>query len=173
VASDQHFRDLMAAVCAPVTIVTTADAAGLHGATVSSLASVSLRPPLISIALDRQSQLLARILGAKRFGVNVLGCTQDDVATRFARRGVDRFNEGRWSNSDGLPRLEGAAGWAACELHQTVEAGDHLVLIGLVRNAASSPQPPLVYGHRTFGTHSGFQQRPRKPIVDHIAACAR
>jgi flavin reductase (DIM6/NTAB) family NADH-FMN oxidoreductase RutF len=173
VVLDQHFRDLMAAVCAPVTIVTTTDATGPHGATVSSLASVSLRPPLISIALDRRSNLLERILGTKRFGVNVLGCTQDDVATLFASRGVDRFNQGSWSTVDGLPRLEGAAGWAACELHQTVEAGDHLLLIGLVLNAASTPQPPLVYGHRTFGTHSRFQQRPRKPIVDYIAACAR
>lgn len=170
---DQHFRDLMAAVCAPVAIVTTADSDGPHGATVSSLASVSLRPPLISMALDHRSALLARILACGRFGVNVLGCTQDDVATLFARRGVDRFDDVSWSMSVGLPRLEGAVGWAACELHQTVEAGDHLLLIGLVHNAVSSPQPPLIYGHHTYGTHSRFQQRPRRPIVDHIAAFTR
>ena len=170
---DQHFRDLMAAVCAPVAIVTTADDDGPHGATVSSLASVSLRPPLISIALDRHSKLLARILGSGRFGVNVLGCTQDEEAVLFASRGLDRFTQVPWSSVDGLPRLDGAAGWAACDLHQTIPAGDHLLLLGLVLDASSSPQPPLVYGHRTFGTHSGFQQRPRKPIVDHIAACAR
>jgi len=172
VVLDQHFRDLMAAVCAPVAIVTTADNDGPHGATVSSLASVSLRPALISIALDRKSALLARILAAGRFGVNVLGCSQDDVATLFARRGVDRFDNIIWSLSGGVPRLEGAAGWAECELHQTVEAGDHLLLLGLVHRAVTSPQP-LVYGHRTYGTHSRFQQRPRLPIVDHIAACSR
>jgi flavin reductase (DIM6/NTAB) family NADH-FMN oxidoreductase RutF len=105
--------------------------------------------------------------------VNVLGCIQDDVAVVFASRGVDRFHHVRWSMVDGLPRLEGAVGWAACDLHQSVEAGDHVLLIGLVRSAASSPQPPLIYGHRTFGTHSRFHQRPRKPITDHIAACAR
>jgi|RhiMetdeSRZDD1v2_1073273.scaffolds.fasta_scaffold15527_9 flavin reductase (DIM6/NTAB) family NADH-FMN oxidoreductase RutF len=170
---DQHFRDLMAAVCAPVAIVTTSDQDGPHGATVSSLASVSLRPPLISIALDRRSNLLARILGSGQFGVSVLGCAQDDVATLFASRGVDRFHRVGWSTADGLPRLDGAVGWAACELHQTVTAGDHLLLIGLVRNAVSSPQPPLIYGHRTFGTHSRFQQRPRRPVIDLIAACAR
>lgn len=173
VVLDQHFRDLMAGVCAPVAIVTTADQDGPHGATVSSLASVSLRPALLSIALDRKSSLLARILGSGRFGVNVLGCTQDDLAMMFASRGVERFSQVRWSLADGLPRLEGAAGWAACELHETVEAGDHLLLIGRVVAASSSPQPPLIYGHRTFGTHSQFQQRPRKPITDHIAACAR
>lgn len=170
---DQRFRDLMAAVCAPVAIVTTVDDQGPHGATVSSLASVSLRPPLVSIALNRKSTLLSRILGSGRFGVNVLGRAQDDVATLFASRGVDRFTQVQWSTSDRLPRLDGAVGWAACHLHQTIPAGDHLLLIGLVLNAASSPEPPLVYGHRTFGTHSRFQQRPRKPIVDHIAACAR
>jgi flavin reductase (DIM6/NTAB) family NADH-FMN oxidoreductase RutF len=173
VVLDQHFRDLMAGVCAPVAIVTTANQDGPHGATVSSLASVSLRPALLSIALDRKSSLLARILGSGRFGVNVLGCTQDDLAMLFASRGVERFSQVRWTTAEGLPRLEGTAGWAACELHQTVEAGDHLLLIGRVITASSSPQPPLIYGHRTFGTHSGFQQRPRKPITDHIAACAR
>jgi flavin reductase (DIM6/NTAB) family NADH-FMN oxidoreductase RutF len=173
VVMDQHFRDLMAGVCAPVAIVTTADHDGAHGATVSSLASVSLKPPLVSIALDCNSALLERILGSRRFGVNVLGRAQDDLALVFARRGVDRFSGACWSMQDGLPRVEGAVGWAVCDLHQSVEAGDHLLLIGLVRNAASSPQPPLIYGHRTFGTHSQFQQRPRKPITDHIAACAR
>jgi flavin reductase (DIM6/NTAB) family NADH-FMN oxidoreductase RutF len=173
VVLDQHFRDLMAGVCAPVAIVTTADDAGAHGATVSSLASVSLRPPLVSIALDRNSTLLARIFDTRRFGVNVLGSAQHDLAVVFASRGVERFNQVRWSMVDGLPRLEGAVGWATCDVHQTVEAGDHLLLIGLVGNAASSPQPPLIYGYRTFGTHSHFQQRPRKPITDHIAACAR
>ncbi|ORW41849.1 flavin reductase [Mycobacterium paraense] len=173
VVLDQHFRDLMAGVCAPVAIVTTADVEGVHGATVSSLASVSLRPPLVSIALDCNSALLARILASRRFGVNVLGRAQDDVAVIFASRGVDRFDQVRWSMAEGLPRLEGAVGWAACDLHQSVEAGDHVLLVGLVRHAASSPQPPLIYGHRTFGTHSKFQQRPRKPITDHIAACAR
>lgn len=170
---DQQFRDLMAAVCAPVAIVTAVDHEGPHGATVSSLASVSLRPPLISIALDSRSNLAARILGSRRFGVNVLGAAQEHLATLFASRGVDRFVHVPWSLSDGLPRLEGAAGWAVCNVQQIIPAGDHHLLIGQVMNAASSPQPPLVYGHRTFGTHSQFQQRPRRPIAEHIAACSR
>src|ERR1700733_15879039 len=82
---DQVFRDLMAAVCAPVTVVTTADEAGPHGATVSAFASLSLRPPLVTVALDRRSALLASILGTGRLGVNVLGAGDDEVALRFAR----------------------------------------------------------------------------------------
>uniref|UniRef100_UPI003D8AAC11 flavin reductase family protein n=1 Tax=Gordonia sp. B7-2 TaxID=3420932 RepID=UPI003D8AAC11 len=169
---DQQFRDLMAGVCAPVTVVTTADDDGPHGATVSSLASLSLRPALLSIALDRRSSLLSRIIATERFGVNVLNSTQDDIAMTFASRDLDRFGTTPWSPSNGLPRIDAVAGWAACELWQTIEAGDHLLLIGSVTHAASEQRPPLVYGHRTFGTHSRFATRPRTAIVDQIVACA-
>lgn len=169
---DQEFRDLMAGVCAPVTVITTADDDGPHGATVSSLASLSLRPALLSIALDTRSSLLARILTTGRFGVNVLSSAQDDVATGFASRGMDRFGSVPWTSSNGLPRLDDVAGWAACDLWQTIEAGDHLLLIGSVTTAASHHRPPLVYGHRTFGTHSNFATRTRPPIIDQITACA-
>ena len=169
---DQHFRDLMAGVCAPVTVVTAAAGDDPHGATVSSLASLSLRPALLSIALDRRSSLLTRIRTSGRFGVNVLSASQDDVALTFASRSDDRFAQAPWSMSDGLPRLDDVAGWAACDLWRTVEAGDHLLLIGAVRTAASAQRPPLVYGHRTFGTHSRFVERPRPAILDQLAACA-
>jgi flavin reductase (DIM6/NTAB) family NADH-FMN oxidoreductase RutF len=171
---DQVFRDLMAAVCAPVTVVTSADEAGPHGATVSAFASLSLRPPLVTVALDRRSALLASILGTGRLGVNVLGAGDDEVALRFARSaGASRFAGVAWTLADGLPRLGCAAAWAACELNRVVDGGDHLLLIGLVVYAESRPAAPLVYGHRTFGTHSRFADRPRRPIQDAIAACAR
>ncbi|MEV4138949.1 flavin reductase family protein [Dactylosporangium sp. NPDC049742] len=170
---DQDFRDLMAGVCAPVTVVTTADGDGPHGATVSSFASLSLRPPLVTVALDRRSALLARIRGSRRFGVNVLRDTDDDLALLFARRDADRFGQADWHPSHGLPRLETAAAWAVCELSQVVEGGDHLLLVGLVTHAESSGLSPLIYGYRTFGTHSRFAARPRPPIADSIAACAR
>jgi flavin reductase (DIM6/NTAB) family NADH-FMN oxidoreductase RutF len=46
---EQGFRDLMAAVCAQVTIVTAAEG-GPFGTTVSAFASLSLRPPMITAA---------------------------------------------------------------------------------------------------------------------------
>jgi flavin reductase (DIM6/NTAB) family NADH-FMN oxidoreductase RutF len=171
---DQVFRDLMAAVCAPVTVVTTADDDGPHGTTVSAFASLSLSPPLVTVALDRRSALLARVLVTRRLGVNVLGSGDDELALRFASAaGADRFADVPWTLAHGLPRLDCAAAWAACELQQAVDGGDHLLLIGLVVDAQSRPAAPLVYGYRTFGTHSRFAHRPRRPIDDAIAACAR
>ena len=100
---DQQFRDLMAGVCAPVTVITTIDADGPHGATVSSLASLSLRPALLSIALDHRSSLLARIVECGRFAVNVLASQQDEEAMLFATRGADRFAATEWNWPVGCP----------------------------------------------------------------------
>ncbi|MFB7652412.1 MULTISPECIES: flavin reductase family protein [unclassified Streptomyces] len=169
----QRFRNLMAAVCAPVTVVTTSVDGAPFGATVSSFASLSLDPPLVSVAFDRRSLLLHRIQEAGRFGVNLLGHGQADLAMLFATRGQDRFGGTAWHYDNGLPRLEGTAGWATCDLYRTVEGGDHLLLFGLVRGASHTELPPLVYAHRTFGTHSRYDQRPRPRIVDQIAACRR
>ena len=51
------FKSLMAGVPAPVTVVTTVGAGHPKGATVSSLASLSLEPALVSIALIKGSTL--------------------------------------------------------------------------------------------------------------------
>lgn len=170
----QQFRDLMSGVCTPVTVVTTMVDGAPCGTTVSSFTSLSLDPPLVSVAFDRGSALLGQIRQVGRFAVNVLGQAQDELAVTFARRGVDRFAVADWFTEDGLPRLAGAAGWLVCDLHDCVEGGDHLLLFGLVRVASSrSDLPPLVYAHRTFGTHSRFADRPRPRISDAIAACAR
>jgi flavin reductase (DIM6/NTAB) family NADH-FMN oxidoreductase RutF len=158
-----EFRDLMAGVCAPVTVVTTTGDGRPYGATVSSFTSLSLNPPA----------LLGQIREAGRFGVNILGHAQDDLAMTFSRRGADRFAGTDWFDDRGLPRLADAAGWMVCDLYRCVEAGDHLLLFGLVRAASSRKDlAPLVYAHRTFGTHSRFAERPRPSIADLIAACA-
>lgn len=171
--TDQSFRDLMAGVCAPVTVVTTAIDGRPHGATVSAFASLSLRPPMVTIALDRNSVLLERILAVGRLGVNVLGRAQDELALAFARRAVDRFAGVEWRMEHDLPRLLEAPGWMACDLADTVQGGDHILLLAEVVECATVVAPPLVYGHRTFGTHSAFERRPRRPITDHVEACAR
>lgn len=127
----------------------------------------------MTVAFDRRSALLGRIREVGRFGVNVLGHGQDDLAMLFARRGADRFAGTPWYDEGGLPRLAGAAGWVACDLHRSVEGGDHLLLFGLVTAVGRAELPPLVYAHRTFGTHSRFAERPRPRVLDQIAACAR
>lgn len=171
--TDQAFRDLMAGACAPVTIVTAAEGGRPQGATVSAFASLSLRPPMVTVALDHRSTLLKCIRRTGRYGVNVLGHGQDDAALAFATRGIDRFAAVEWRFDHGLPRLVHAPGWLVCDLSREVRGGDHCLLLGTVVAAESRLAAPLVYGHRVFGTHSFFAARSPRSITDVITACSR
>ncbi|WP_326837531.1 flavin reductase family protein [Amycolatopsis rhabdoformis] len=149
------FRELMGAVCAPVTVITTTTAEGRpHGTTVSSFASLSLRPPMVSFALDTGSALLAHVRRSRRVGVNVLAHGQDAVAMAFAGRGEDKFAGLRWHEADGLPRLDGAGGWLAATVLDLVPGGDHVLVLAEVVASEVGAAAPLVYARRTFGTHS-------------------
>ncbi|GAA2009184.1 hypothetical protein GCM10009799_41270 [Nocardiopsis rhodophaea] len=159
----------MANVCAPVTVVTAMHDEIPHGATVSSFTSVSLRPPIVSIALDRRSNLLDKIQRTHWFGVNVLSSGQEDIARAFSTSRADRFHRAPWRQDQGLPRLACAVSWAVCRVHRVVPGGDHLLLLGLALHAESTTAAPLIYGNRTFGTHSAFV-RGTRAITDQIAA---
>ena len=91
------FREALAAVAAPVGVVTSFDGDRPHGTTVSAFCSLSLDPPLVLVSLDRDSDLLRMVRESRRYGINVLAHDQEDLATRFARKGVDKFDDVAWS----------------------------------------------------------------------------
>lgn len=159
-ALPERFRDVMAAVCTPVSVITAMDGLRPHGTTVSAFASLSMTPPMVLICLDRRSDLLALVRAGRRFGVNILGSMQAGLALRFARKGADKFTGVSWALMHDLPRLTGAAGWLVCDLADLVPGGDHLIILGNVIHAESMPTPPLTYHSRAFGTHAPAEPQP-------------
>ncbi len=153
-----EFRDVMASVCTPVTVVTALDGARPHGTTVSAFASLSVSPPMVLVALDRGSDLLAVVREYGRFGINVLGRSHSDLALTFARKGTDKFDGTGWTLSEGVPRIDGVPGWVACSVAELVDGGDHVVVLGNVEHADRTDHPPLTYHRRTFGTHRAEQE---------------
>lgn len=157
-AMQTAFREVMAGVATPVSVVTSVADGLPHGTTVSAFASLSMDPPMVLVALDRGSDLLALVRLAGRFGVNVLGSTQSALALAFARKGgVGKFSGVQWELDHGLPRLPGAPGWLACDVTDLVDGGDHVVALGKVIAAETLGGPPLTYHARVFGTHSSLE----------------
>jgi flavin reductase (DIM6/NTAB) family NADH-FMN oxidoreductase RutF len=146
------FREALAAVAAPVAVVTSFDGERPHGTTVSAFCSLSLEPPLVLVSLDRGSDLLRMVRASGRYGINVLSHDQEQLATHFARKGADKFAEVPWTLDTDLPRLEGTSSWIACRLHDLVVGGDHMIAVGFVEHAEASPAHPLLYRQREFGT---------------------
>src|SRR3954452_2969725 len=153
-----RFREVMAGVATPVSVVTSMADGLPHGTTVSAFASLSMTPPMVLVSLDRGSDLLALVRESGRFGVNVLGATQSALALAFARKaGPGKFSGVRWDVDHGLPRLPGAPGWLACDVSALVEGGDHVVALAPVVAAETLDGRPLTYHGRVFGTHAALE----------------
>jgi flavin reductase (DIM6/NTAB) family NADH-FMN oxidoreductase RutF len=167
--SAQAFRNAMATIASPVSVVTAMDGQRPHGTTVSAFASLSLTPPMVLVSLDNHSQLLAIIRRTGRLGLNILGTHQAGLAATFARSGQGKFDDVIWSPSENLPRLPDAAAWIAAEVGEYVTAGDHTVLLAHVHAAESGEEgpQPLTYHQRSFGTHTPLAaRRPVRPVTN-------
>src|ERR1700728_4870054 len=88
----RDFRNALGTYATGVTIVTAvADDGNPYGLTCNSFASVSINPPLVLWSLGLYSQGLSIFQNACYFAVKVLIVSQQALATKFAKSGVDLF----------------------------------------------------------------------------------
>ena len=154
VAADS-FKQALARWASGVTIVTARHGADVHGMTVSAFASVSLEPPLVLVCADKTSNTNALIQRSGVFSVNVLARGQEALSNKFAskKQEWERFVGLECKDgATGCPRIPGAAVALDCTVTQTVDAGDHLVYIGYVEDAAVTDSAPLVYYRAAYHT---------------------
>ena len=144
------FKETLAGVPAPVTIVTTSAGSRPHGTTVSAFSSLSAEPPLVLVALDKKSDLLRLLPETGRFAVNLLAGDQEELGLACAKKGPDKFAKVPWHEDRGLPRIEGSAAWLACEIQEFLPGGDHVIVVGLVTACESEKDEALVYHRRRF-----------------------
>src|ERR1041384_6472898 len=90
---DAQFRQLLGRFATGVVVITlTAPDGRPHGMTANSLASVSLRPPLVSVSIDHAATMHDLIVEAEQFVINVLAGQQEALSRRFADPHDDRFD---------------------------------------------------------------------------------
>ncbi len=145
--SSEEFRRACAAFATGVAIASVMDAQGIpHGLTVSSFTSVSLEPPLILICLGHEVTSIDSFRAASHFAINILAEDQRKLATRFARKGHDRFDGLVWRRGEfGAPVLADVLAEIECALYRRVPAGDHDILIGEMLCGRVHKGDPLVY----------------------------
>lgn len=148
-----RFRDVMADVPTPVTVITAMDEDRPHGTTVSAFSSLSMNPPMVLVSLNRDSVLLDIVTRRGTFGVNILASEQAGIAMAFARKGNNKFEGINWRSDSGAPRIDGILGWVACDVAEVIPGGDHIIVLGNVRTTEAEPRLPLTYHSRVFGTH--------------------
>ncbi len=156
-ADTKALRAAFSAFLTGVTIVTTVDSAGAPwGFTANSFTSVSLDPPLILFCIAKSSRSLGIFMGAETFAVNILSDRQQHLSSRFATPVENRFADVGWAAGPaGSPVLQDVCGWFDCETRNTVEAGDHFIIIGEVIGYDHNPQEALGYSRGGYFTLAG------------------
>jgi flavin reductase (DIM6/NTAB) family NADH-FMN oxidoreductase RutF len=129
----EAFRATMRHHAKGVAIITT----GLRtpvGFCATSLASVSLSPPVVAFTVGLRSSSWPAVAAARYVMVHLLAADQTDLAHRFGRTDVLRFGpDTRWHwDTFGLPVLDDAVAWLAVSPTGHLPVGDHTLVIGRV-----------------------------------------
>ncbi len=148
------FRELLGRFATGVSVVTTRGPNGRPlGMTASSLASVSLEPPLLLVAVDRQNDMHDALKAAPHFAIHILTAQQEALSRRFAATDPNRFDGvGYRESRHGVPLLDEALAHIECAMHAVVPGGDHTVFFGLVTGGAVTEQQPLIYYRGGYAT---------------------
>lgn len=163
-ASASHDGKVLRSVFGRFATGVTVVAAGREtprGMTANSFTSVSIKPPLVLVCVNRHAAIHQAVLESGSFAVSMLSAHQEHIARYFADhsrpRGTAEFGPVNWSRGPGTgsPILDGALGWLDCGLAAAYDGGDHAIFLGSVLASGCGPtQDALVF----FG---GDFHRPR------------
>ncbi len=150
---DAQFRQLLGRFATGVVVITLTTPDGRpHGMTANSLASVSLRPPLLSVSIDHTAAIHDLIIRSDRFVINILAAHQEALSRRFADPHDDRFDGvGYHVGQYGGVLLDGALAHIECLRHDTLETGDHTIVVGRVVAGETREGRPLLYYRGGYG----------------------
>ena len=172
------------------------DADEFRGTTVNSFTSVSLEPPLVLVSLGRATRAAAALRPGSAYAVNVLHHGQRDLAVQCAGRppvarpvaknatvpdappasspGGATPRTPReagfpvdWEVRAGVPHLAGCAAFFRCVTRDVHDAGDHVLVVGLVEEFQSYGHPPLLFYRGGFeNLRSQVAAHPAEAFLD-------
>jgi len=162
-AAPARFREVIGEFPTGVAVITCEGPDGPAGLTTNAVTSLSLDPLLMLVCFDNSSRTLEVVRTARRFAVNFLTADQEDVARVFASKRVarEKFDGATHRIAHGVPVLDGALAWIACDVRDLLPGGDHTIAVGAATHMAVGGGEPLVF-HR--GRYLSLASEPRLPL---------
>jgi len=146
---DRELRNALGRFTTGVCVVGVVAGSGESlGLTVNSFASVSLDPPLVLWSLRNDSEVYAEFSAPRYFAINVLAKEHHGHSGRYAIKGDHRLDPEHFTPGKyGAPIVRDALASFECELHATYDGGDHLIILGRVRDVQKRDdgEPLLFY----------------------------
>jgi flavin reductase (DIM6/NTAB) family NADH-FMN oxidoreductase RutF len=139
------FRRTLGMFATGVTVLTARVGEQVHGMTANAFMSVSLRPPLVLISIDRRAKMGALLHEETRFGVSVLEARQTGLSDRFAGRVGDDLPDATFEIVHETPLVEGALAHLVARVVRSYWGGDHSLFLGQVEFARYGEGRPLLF----------------------------
>ncbi|MFT4307705.1 MAG: flavin reductase family protein [Microbacterium sp.] len=167
--SAEEFKALFRGHPGGVAVITAEGPDGPVALTASSVASVSVDPPLLIFSVSALSSAAPAVLAAETIVVHLLDADDLEVARLASTSGVDRFaDRSAWTRLvTGEPVYNGVRAWVRCTIVERMNAGGSTVIAAhaLQSDIARDVSPgehgdALVYHNRTWhrlGEHSRIQ----------------
>jgi flavin reductase (DIM6/NTAB) family NADH-FMN oxidoreductase RutF len=145
----REFRNIVGCFATGITVITTVDEdKNPVGLTANSFTSLSLDPPMVLFCIDRTVASFDAFHANRHFAVNILSSAQQEVSQRFAKSGPEKWSGVEFETwGSGCPILTDCIANLECEIESVYEGGDHVIMIGIVRQMASrdGDMDPLLY----------------------------
>jgi flavin reductase (DIM6/NTAB) family NADH-FMN oxidoreductase RutF len=159
-------RKIMGQFATGVTVVTTGGKAGQHGLTANAVASLSLDPPLVLVAVDKSAHSIAYLRKNRCFAVNILRLDQESISHRFARPGPKDFSDMNIiTGLTAAPILPDCVAYVDCRVVEILPGGDHEIFVGEIVGGEYHGGEPLLYHaggyHRLADRGDGARRRER------------
>ena len=139
------FRRTLGMFATGVTVITTQDGDQVHGMTANAFMSVSLRPPLVLISVDRRAKMHALLHEGRRYGISVLADEQRALSDRFAGRTGEGSEEVEFDVVHETPLVRGALAHLVARVVRSYWGGDHSLFVGQVEYARYGEGQPLLF----------------------------
>lgn len=151
----EQLRHAMRAWTTGVAIVTVEHEGQRSGMTVNSFNSISLDPPLISVALKNSTRTYDLVTKANEFSVTILSSNQRELSDRFAGRLPniqDRFEGVEIENlSNPAPLIKGGMAFFNCHVKDAFLVGENTLFVAEVIDVRGEGEgDPLVYHNRGY-----------------------
>lgn len=151
----EQLRRAMRAWTTGVTVVTAKFQDQQYGMTVNSFTSISLEPPMVSVALRHLTHTHELVEKSGEFAVTILSADQKELSDRFAGKLTDikdRF--------DGLqietllldiPLLKGGIAYFNCRVVNSIPVGENTLFVAeVIAVRGEGEGDPLVYHNRVY-----------------------
>lgn len=157
----ERLRHAMRAWTTGVAIITARHEGQQYGMTVNSFTSISLEPPLISVALKQLTHTHDLVVKSGMFAVTILAADQKELADRFAGKLpniTDRFEGVQTEILPGLdvPVFKNGLAYFHCRVVNSMPVGENTLFVAEVVAAQGEGQgDPLVYHNRQYWRLTG------------------